>query len=184
MFWSLCILASFFAIAWNDFPDYSLDHVMNFCHTPRKPSLLRQAEISTPSASSWIYSTHFQVKNECYLGRSSLSSIIDFKILSILTLPFITYNFVFLEFWKKIFCRRVMFNWFSELAHLFTGHSPISLDLKWNYNKLSLSGNEGNKNRNKQTNIHKKPKTKNQKLLFLGVVPKWKVAFLNFDKEA
>lgn len=54
------------------------------------PGLPGQAKISTPFASPWIYRTHFQVKNECDLGPSSPFYTINFKILSILYLPFIT----------------------------------------------------------------------------------------------
>lgn len=46
------------------------------------PGLLGQAEISIPFASSRIYNTYFQVKNECYLGPNSLSYSINFKIVS------------------------------------------------------------------------------------------------------
>lgn len=79
-------------------PLWVMSCCMHFCHSSRKPCLIGQAEIAIPFPSSEIYSTYFQVKNECYLGLCSLPYIINFKIFCILHLPFITYNFGFLEF--------------------------------------------------------------------------------------
>lgn len=82
------------------------------------------------------------------LSRPKQSAlIINFKMLSIL--PFNTYNLGFLEFWrKKILCPRVKFDWLSELAHFFTGHSPVCLDLKGNIANLLFQVMEEN---NKET---------------------------------
>lgn len=156
-------------------------------HSPGKPWSARTCwdlhlEISILFASSSIYSTRFQVKNKCYLSPNSLSCIINFKILSIHLLTctiLVSFNFG-----RRRYYARVKSDWLSELAHSFTGHSPVCLDLKWKYSKPSLSGNGGNKNgNNKETKQNRnqnelktkkeKEKKKTQNLASLAIVPKW-----------